>query len=276
MDSILISTLFLRIYVVNFIRLSVALAVTACPVVIAAQSSDTTEAFPVVLESRLDGSLALEKLRAARPDFGYELLGKSAISGYFRVSIENGPTLQVAADGSHFFDGDVYQVGAGGFIDVEDLQLISERKEWIANIDSDDLIIFSPEGKTRAIINVFTDIDCGYCRKLHGEVDVLNTYGIEVRYLAYPRSGLDSVGRDKMVTAWCASDRKDVLTRMKSGENIPIALCQDNPVAEHFALGRKFGVSGTPAVVMMDGSMIPGYQPADAFAAQLGLTVPRQ
>ena len=74
-----------------------------------------------------------------------------------------------------------------------------------------------------------------------------------------------------MVTAWCAPDRKEALTRMKGGENMPIALCSDNPVDEHFALGEKVGVSGTPSVVLMDGSMIPGYQPADALAAQLGL-----
>jgi len=218
-----------------------------------------------------DGSIALEKLRAARPDFEFKLGGQSAIPGYLRVVVENGPTLYVATDGSYFFDGDVYQIGPSGFIDVEDLRFTAERKRWIANINADDMIVFSPKGEKRAIINVFTDIDCGYCRKMHREIDQLNAYGIEVRYLAYPRSGIDSEGYRKMVTAWCAPDRKEALTRMKGGENMPIALCSDNPVDEHFALGEKVGVSGTPSVVLMDGSMIPGYQPADALAAQLGL-----
>ena len=222
-------------------------------------------------EDASDGSIALEKLRAARPDFEYKLDGQSAIPGYFRVLVENGPTLYVATEGSHFFDGDVYQIGPSGFIDVEDLRFTAERKRWIANINTGDMIVFSPKGEKLAIINVFTDIDCGYCRKMHREIDKLNAYGIEVRYLAYPRSGIDSEGYRKMVTAWCAPDRKDALTRMKRGENMPIALCSDNPVNEHFALGRKVGVSGTPSVVLMDGSMIPGYQPADALAEQLGL-----
>jgi thiol:disulfide interchange protein DsbC len=218
-----------------------------------------------------DGSIALEKLRAARPDFKFQLDGQSAIPGYLRVLVENGPTLYVATDGSHFFDGDVYQIGPSGFIDVEDLRFTSERKRWIANINADDMIVFSPKGEKRAIINVFTDIDCGYCRKMHREIDQLNAYGIEVRYLAYPRSGIDTEGYQKMVTAWCAPDRKDALTRMKRGEDMPLALCSDHPVDEHFTLGGKVGVTGTPSVVLMDGSMIPGYQPADALAEQLGL-----
>ena len=217
------------------------------------------------------GSIALEKLRAARPDFEFQLDGQSAIPGYLRVVVKNGPTLYVATEGSHFFDGDVYQIGPSGFIDVEDLRFTAERKRWIANINADDMIVFSPKGEKRAIINVFTDIDCGYCRKMHREIDQLKAYGIEVRYLAYPRSGVDSEGYRKMVTAWCAPDRKDALTRMKRGEDMPIALCSDHPVDEHFALGGKVGVTGTPSVVLMDGSMIPGYQPADALAEQLGL-----
>ena len=234
-------------------------------------SGNLEETVENAFDDASDGSIALEKLRAARPDFAFQLDGQSAIAGYLRVVVENGPMLYVATDGSHFFDGDVYQIGPSGFIDVENLRFTAERKRWIANINTDDMIVFSPKGEKRAIINVFTDIDCGYCRKMHREIDQLNAYGIEVRYLAYPRSGVDSEGYQKMVTAWCAPDRKDALTRMKRGEDMPIAVCSDHPVDEHFALGGKVGVTGTPSVLLMDGSMIPGYQPADALAEQLGL-----
>ncbi|MAJ80207.1 MAG: protein-disulfide isomerase [Porticoccaceae bacterium] len=213
----------------------------------------------------------LAKLEAARPEFHYIILGESDISGYLRIAIENGPILYVAEDGSHFFDGSVYRVEANGFVDVEELRLASNRRQIFAELDVDDMIVFAPAGGTKAIINVFTDIDCGYCRKLHNEVEELNSYGIEVRYLAYPRAGLDSPSYYKITTAWCSDDRPDTLTRLKAGKTLPNKNCIDNPVAAHLRLGREIGVDGTPAIIMMDGTMVPGYRSAADFAILLGL-----
>ncbi len=214
---------------------------------------------------------AIAKLKTARPEFSYTLLGPADIPGYLRVSIENGPILYVSVDGSHFFDGDVYQVTNSGFVDAENIRLKSEREKAFSRIEKEDLIVFAPVNQTTAIINVFTDIDCGYCRKLHLEVAELNSYGIEVRYLAYPRAGLQSNSFKKIATAWCAEDQKDALTRLKRGEEMPVAVCSENPVANHFAMGRELGVDGTPAVVLMDGTMLPGYRTAKDFADRLGL-----
>jgi thiol:disulfide interchange protein DsbC len=99
----------------------------------------------------------------------------------------------------------------------------------------------------------------------------LNSYGIEVRYLAFPRSGIPSESYDKIATAWCAQNQRDTLTRIKNGEDVPTSVCADNPVADHLALGRKIGVSGTPSIILMDGSMIPGYQSAADFAKLFSL-----
>ena len=213
----------------------------------------------------------IKKLETARSDFDYKFLGASVIPGYLRVSVEGGPILHVSLDGSHFFDGAVYQVTSSGFIDVESIMLKTARQQAFSKLDTSNLIVFAPIGRTSAVINVFTDIDCGYCRKLHLEVDELNSYGIEVRYLAYPRAGLESDSYDKIATAWCAEDPQDVLTRLKRGETLPMQVCSKNPVAEHFNLGRELGVNGTPAVVLMDGTMIPGYRKAKDFAIELGL-----
>jgi thiol:disulfide interchange protein DsbC len=96
--------------------------------------------------------------------------------------------------------------------------------------------------------------------------------GIEVRYLAYPRAGIPSESYDKIATAWCAKDQQETLTRIKNREAVANKVCTDNPVAGHFALGQRIGVTGTPAIVLMDGTLIPGYQPAASFAQILGLT----
>ena len=122
----------------------------------------------------------------------------------------------------------------------------------------------------KTAITVFTDIDCGYCRKLHQEVPELNRLGIEVRYLAYPRAGLESESYDKIVSAWCADDQRLALTRAKTGKKIESRDCK-NPVAQHFALGGAVGVTGTPSIIFEDGRLLPGYLPAERLAQQLGI-----
>jgi len=213
----------------------------------------------------------IESLSTGRPDLSYTVQGKSPIAGFYEVQVEGGPLLYVSADGEYFFDGSLYQVKAGRFVDVLDIRLSKIRRDLFADRSTSDMIIFKPAGETKAVMNVFTDVDCGYCRKLHAEMGELNSYGIEVRYLAYPRSGIPSESYDKIATAWCAKNQRGTLTRIKNGEDVPTSVCADNPVADHFALGRKLGVSGTPSIILMDGSMIPGYQSAADFAKLFSL-----
>ncbi|MGB2041875.1 MAG: thioredoxin fold domain-containing protein [Porticoccaceae bacterium] len=214
----------------------------------------------------------VKQLKGARGDLDYQVVSPAPLDGFYEVQVQGGPLLYVSVDGKHFFDGNLYQVRPGQFVNIRDLRLNEMRQEIFAGRDTGDMIIFKPEGATKAIMNVFTDVDCGYCRKLHREVPELNAMGIEVRYLAYPRAGIPSESYNKIATAWCADNQQDVFTRTKNGEKIPSAVCTDNPVAEHFELGRQVGVTGTPAVILMDGTLIPGYQPAADFARVLGLS----
>ena len=116
------------------------------------------------------------------------------------------------------------------------------------------MVIFPAVGETKGVVSVFTDVDCGYCRKLHQEVPKLNQMGIEVRYLAYPRAGVGSRSYQKIVSAWCAADPNKAMTQLKSGMEIPDVSCE-NPVAAQFDLGQQVGVTGTPAIVLEDGRL---------------------
>jgi thiol:disulfide interchange protein DsbC len=127
------------------------------------------------------------------------------------------------------------------------------------------MVVFSPKEPAKAHITVFTDTDCGYCQKLHSEVPELNRRGIEVRYVAFPRQGIGSHGYNSLVSVWCSKDRKAAMNKAKSREELPAATC-DNPVAKQFELGQLIGVNGTPAIVLGNGQMIPGYQPAPQLA----------
>jgi thiol:disulfide interchange protein DsbC len=131
--------------------------------------------------------------------------------------------------------------------------------------------VFPAEGERRAFVSVFTDVDCFYCQKLHQEVPELNRRGVEVRYLAYPRAGVGSDSYRKIASAWCASDKLTAMTRLKNRETIPDNVCPGNPVADQFLLGQKVGVTGTPALVLESGQLLPGFMPADALVQRLGI-----
>jgi thiol:disulfide interchange protein DsbC len=163
------------------------------------------------------------------------------------------------------------EVTATGFVDPLEVERTAARMELVDSIKVEELIVYKAKGETRAHINVFTDIDCGYCRKLHRQMDEMNAQGIEVRYLAYPRAGIRSPSFDKLATAWCSENQQEAMDKLKNREPLDMKVCDDNPVAEQFLLGGKMGVTGTPALVLADGRLVPGYMPTADLLKKLGL-----
>ena len=221
--------------------------------------------------------LILDKLEGARSDLEYTNIEPSPIAGYYQVQVGGSEIIYVSEDAEHFFLGQLYAIQPGQFVDVTEKDRAAERLVMLANLDPDTLIIFPADGEIKAVISVFTDVTCGFCRKLHEEIAEINAAGIEVHYLAYPRSGIERNGVlthefTETVKAWCADDRADALTRLKMGEMMDIEVCDDNPVADHYALGRQFGVTGTPALVLPDGTLSPGYRPTAELARILGIS----
>ncbi|WP_237065612.1 thioredoxin fold domain-containing protein [Microbulbifer guangxiensis] len=212
------------------------------------------------------------RLKEGNPKATYGEVRESPMKGVYEVEMDGGNTLFVSEDGKHFIFGDLYQVEAGNLVNVSEQRRAGGRAQVMAAQNLDDMIIFSPKGKKKAHIYVFTDVDCGYCRKLHDDVPELNKRGIEVRYLAFPRAGLNSLGYRKVATAWCADDPNKTLTALKNRENVPLKVCKDNPVAAQYKLGNDaIDVRGTPTIVMEDGTVVPGYLPPDTLAKALGI-----
>lgn len=216
-----------------------------------------------------------DALRAAlaQPSMGMEVetVETSVIPGLFEVQFTNGPMVYSTASGDHFIVGDIFSVNAKGYTNLTEQRRDGQRLEKLAEVDPKDMIIFAPEGEVRAHVTVFTDVSCFYCQKLHKEVPELNKRGVEVRYLAYPRSGVDSAGFRQLATAWCAADKQSALTRLKAQLPVPENVCADNPIEAQYELGQQLGVRGTPALVTETGAMIPGYQSADDLMVSLGL-----
>ena len=201
---------------------------------------------------------------------GVQGVRPSEVPGLFEVETDGG-LLYVTEDAGYLIAGNVYEIRDGGLVNLTEQRRSAERRELVANIDGTELISFTPEDGTKASVLVFTDTDCGFCRQLHSQMAKYHALGIEVRYLAFPRAGVGSPTYDKMVSAWCSEDAREALTSLKRGEGIPERYCERHPVGEQFELGQLMGITGTPAILLPSGRLLPGYVPPDDLAAFLGL-----
>jgi thiol:disulfide interchange protein DsbC len=162
----------------------------------------------------------------------------------------------------------------GDLIDLDsDANLTENRRRGIRNrlldaIPEAEMLVFSPKNP-KYTITVFTDIDCGYCRRLHSQIADYNRLGIRVRYLFYPRSGPDTESWHKAEAVWCASNRNDALTRAKNGEDIKSPKCATDIIARDWELGHKLAVEGTPAIILPSGEKLDGYAPPAQLAKYL-------
>jgi len=217
----------------------------------------------------------LDKLRAALEVAGMDVkvasANKSEIPGLLEVQLAEGPLVYATAKGDYFIVGDLYSVTPQGFVNLAEKRRDAERVEKLAKVKLDEMIVFSPEGETRAHISVFFDDTCYYCQKLHQEVPELNKLGVEVRYLAYPRAGVGSDAYKQLASAWCADDRHATFNKLSLKQSVPENVCEGNPVAAQYELGQQLGVRGTPAIITQTGQMIPGYQSAKELMVTLGL-----
>ena len=193
-------------------------------------------------------------------------ISASPVEGLYEVRIQNNQIIFASADAQFFIPGDMYQARPEGLVNLGESLRNEIRSEKISALDEADMIIFPAEGETKATLTVFTDVDCQYCQRLHSEMSQLNGYGITIRYLAFPRSGMDEITYPKMVSTWCSENRNLIFTTAIRGAAIAPKTC-DNPVADQYQLGRELGVNGTPTLVFEDGSMTPGYVPAATLAA---------
>lgn len=205
-----------------------------------------------------------QSLAKVLPGVTPDQINASPMQGVSEVLV--GPRLfYISDDGKYLLQGSLIELETRKDISEERRKGI--RLEAINKVGSDNMIVF-PAEKERHTITVFTDIDCGYCRKLHNEIDQFNAEGITVRYLMFPRSGVNTPSYDKAVSVWCADDRRAALTRAKAGDDIDARKC-DNPVKDQYELGGLLGVTGTPALILDNGELLPGYVPAKRLAQAL-------
>lgn len=205
-------------------------------------------------------------LKASMPTFKPDSVKMSEIPGVYEVTA-GADIFYVSADGKYLLQGHLIDIAAR--LDLTEEKLAAGRKMVLDKLGEDKTIMFKPP-HSRYKVSVFTDIDCGYCRKLHSEIDQYMAEGITVQYLFYPRAGKGSDSYKKAVSVWCADDRNAAMTLAKKGQTPEAKVCK-NPVDQHMQLGADFGVRGTPMIVTEKGNIFPGYVPAEQLAKALSV-----
>ncbi|WP_191485513.1 DsbC family protein [Pseudomonas sp. FEN] len=210
---------------------------------------------------------SLESLQLETP---VESISASPLAGLYEVKLKGSRVLYASADGQFVMQGYLFQLKDGKPVNLTEKTERLGVSKLINGIPVAETVVYPAIGETKSHITVFTDTTCPYCHKLHAEVPALNKMGIEVRYVAFPRQGLGSPGDEQLQAVWCSADKKAAMDKMVDGQEIKAAKCA-NPVSKQFALGQSIGVNGTPAIILADGQVIPGYQPA-AQVAKLALS----
>ena len=206
-----------------------------------------------------------EVLRGLDPRIQVDHVGPAPLPG-FREVIAGGQVVYVSDDGKYLLQGSLLDVAKRK--DLSEAAMARLRGEVLKGIPMADRIVYSPAGTPKHRVVVLTDIECGYCRKFHTEIGEHLKRGIQVEYLAFPRAGLGSADYRKMVSVWCADDRRKALTDAKSDRAVPSKTCK-TPVDMQYRAGQRMGLTGTPMILTEDGRMLGGYLPPDALEQRL-------
>ena len=185
-------------------------------------------------------------------------IAPTPVPGLYLVAF-GAQVVYVSADGRYLLTGDLIELESGRNL-ADDVRSVI-RKKIIDGLDESGMVVFSP-ARIRSTITVFTDVSCGYCVRLHQEMNDLAKGGIKVRYLGYPRAGIPSDAYDKLVSVWCDNNQQQAMTDAKAGRDIGKKTCK-TPIRKHMVAAEQIGVRGTPTIVLQDGQMLPGYLPAD-------------
>ena len=209
--------------------------------------------------------LVLQALLEIFPGATDYSLDDSVVDGLYAVSIGS-EVIYVSKDGKFLIRGEIYDLQNS--VNVTEEKRVLGRLDVMQSLDEETMIIYEPK-KIKHTITIFTDIDCGYCRKFHQQIGDYLDLGIRVRYLSFPRTGPDTESWEKAQSVWCSKNRQDSLDRAKQGKNVDSVFCFDSPVEKHYNLGSVFNISGTPTIVTEKGKIIVGYLPPESLLFRL-------
>lgn len=191
-------------------------------------------------------------------ELNIDSIKESQLPNFYEVILSDGSFFYVEKGGQYLVLGDIFKIKNEELVNLSREKNYSKAKDMLQKIDEKSLIKFSPK-EIKYKVYVFTDVDCGFCRKFHNQISSYLDQGIQVNYLAFPRSGIDSDTYKKMSIAWCSLNRQEVLTGLKKDKDFEQIDCEDNPIKTHFELAKSIDIQGTPTIISQSGFTIPGY-----------------
>ncbi len=218
----------------------------------------------VLSDVNADEAAIRQAMTKSMPSVKVDSVKPAVVKGLFEVVV-GANIYYVSEDGKYLLQGRLVDVAARKDLTEEKLNVT--RKLAIEKMGQANMIVFKPK-ITKYTVTIFTDIDCGYCRKLHSEIDQYLAQGITIQYLFFPRAGKGSDSYNKAVSVWCAEDRNAALTAAKKDQKLPEKTC-DNPIDKHMQLAAEFDVKGTPMIISENGNVYPGYLPAKQLVEAL-------
>lgn len=220
------------------------------------KDSPRPEPEQAVIDTDEDDAAIRQRLSESLGGIQPEDLRPSPIPGLYEVS-KGAAIGYVSVDGKYLIEGDLLDLKTE--TNLTELRRNDWRQTRVAEIPEDKMIIFAPKEYDHTV-TVFTDVDCGYCRKLHSQIDSYLKEGIRIRYVFYPLRGEQSASYSKAENVWCSKDRQEALTQAKQGKKVEAESCQ-TPINEHLMAGMELGIRGTPGIITEAGEMLPGYMP---------------
>ncbi len=203
------------------------------------------------------GLLRTERFNARIKD-----IRMSPVKGLWQVEIEQGPKKFVV-----YIDFAKKYLVEGRFTPLERIgKPPALKKVDLKRIPLDDALVMGDPGAEKRII-VFDDPDCPYCKRLHKELKkILETRKDIVIYIKLYPLAIHPRAYDKSRTIVCRRS-VELLEEAFEGKKIPEPEgdCGISEVDANIKLAKELGIGGTPAIILPDGRMVPGYVTADVL-----------
>ena len=219
-----------------------------------------------------DVSVVVNKLKPFFPEIKAENISPSQLDGYYEVILTDPfiDVMYISIDGKYVIQGAVTDLNL--MTNISTNRINSIKLNILESISDSDKIVFKAK-EEKYVINVFTDVDCPYCAKLHANMRQMNDLGITVKYLASPLEQLHPNAQSAMEKIWCAEDRELAMHNYKSKRYLPDSPDCINPVAEQLAISKQLGVNGTPSIFFENGTNLPGYLPPNDLLNRILQTI---
>ena len=183
--------------------------------------------------------------------FNIRSVTPSDIPGLFEVQVNN-EIVYTDSKAKYLIQGEIIELATGNSLTAKRQEDIN-RIKWSELPQANSIKIVRGNGSRQ--IAVFSDPNCGYCKRLERSLQQLDNVTI-YNYLI-PILSADSALKSKQI--WCAADQQKAWNDWMLSNITPSGKSDcTNPIDKNMAIAKTYGINGTPTIFFTDGSRFPG------------------